>query len=366
MPSNLDVSTQRIILCVSSFTTLAISVPALYARFILIPNFRRQLSTSMISLKKKNPSLFVECLASVALMILATVILTLPIVTLTNEPSSEKQQVLSSSINFCEEDFQHSPYIAEPANTVSSLTCYVPLALLGLLGRPSTQYHHSKRFVILYATLLTIGVGSMAPHALLSAEAQGGDELPMLWYTAAAAYCALDVILQRKSSLLAVLVAGSAVAATVTYVIGRHDFSIFYILFSIYSQTMIFSVIYITFGMNWEALNRDQGIQFKANVLFPLAIATGWSTIFAIWVWVSEMLFCNAVMQDRSYGEVVAPFLWNRVVHPMWHFWSGLLAWLLVQVLVAAHGMQQGWGKPSLQWFGAPFVVFHEDEKKIQ
>ena len=39
---------------------------------------------------------------------------------------------LSSSINFCEEDFVDSDYIAEPANTASSVASYIPLALLGI------------------------------------------------------------------------------------------------------------------------------------------------------------------------------------------------------------------------------------------
>lgn len=277
---------------------------------------------------------------------------------------SDDETLLSSSINFCEQDFTNTPYIAEPANTISSLTCYVPLALLGLFGPPAAchrQHRTRKRFVVIYSTLLAIGLGSMALHAFLTAETQGGDELPMLWFTAAAAFCALDIILQKKSTLLAFVVGLSALAATTTYIGGRHDFTVFYILFSIYSQAMIFSVLYIAFGIDWNKI-QPTGTHFKATVLFPLAIATSWSTIIAIWTWVSEMLFCRAVMQDFMLGHVVGPFVWNRMIHPMWHFWSGMLAWLLVQVLVAAHGMRQGWGNPSLQWFGAPYVSFHDGE----
>lgn len=366
MPANLDKSTQNIVLLVSSFTTIAIAVPALYARYFMMPSLRRQLAASNVSMKKSNSSLFIGCLASVALMMALTAVLTAPILLSTNDPPYDEQEALSSSINFCEQDFRNTSYIAEPANTVSSLTCYVPLALIGLIGRPSIQHCQSKRFVIIYSTLLTIGLGSMALHAFLTAETQGGDELPMLWFTAAAAFCALDIILKNKQTrLLALVVAGSAVAATATYAVGRHDFTVFYILFSLYSQTMVFSIIYITFGFDWETRDKEEGMQFKAAVLFPLAIATGWSTIVAIWTWVSEMLFCNAVMQDGAFGQVVAPFVWNRVAHPMWHFWSGLLAWLLVQVLVAAHGMQQGWGTPSIEWFGIPYVAFRDNSSKV-
>ena len=84
---------------------------------------------------------------------------------------------------------------------MSSLTCYVPLALFGLF---STRHgRRAKRFVVIYSTLLAIGLGSTALHALLTAQAQGGDELPMLWFTAAAAFCALDIIFHRTKHKVA-------------------------------------------------------------------------------------------------------------------------------------------------------------------
>lgn len=183
MPSNLDDSTKRIVVQASSFTTLAIAIPALYAQFVLIPNFRRKLASSGVSIESSSPSLFAGCLLSVGLMMAATTVATLPIIASDNEHQSHEQRFLSSSINFCEEDFQSSPYIAEPANTISSLTCYVPLALFGLFS--TRRQDGAKRFVVIYSALLVIGLGSTALHALLTAQAQGGDELPMLWFTAA-------------------------------------------------------------------------------------------------------------------------------------------------------------------------------------
>jgi dihydroceramidase len=292
-------------------------------------------------------------------MAVATILLTLPIVSIQQEEAQEQE--LSSSINFCEEDFQHSSYIAEPANVTSSLACYVPLALLGLFGPPSK--YSTKHFAATYVTLLAIGVGSMLLHALLTAEAQGGDELPMLWYTASIAYCAMDVILHHvgtKSQGLGATVLASAVAVTATYIARREDFTIFYLMFSLYSQTIIVSILYIALKLDWEG---TQGIEFKINVLFPLALSAGWFTILAIWTWVSEMLFCHAVTKDHIWGKVIAPLIWNRVVHPLWHFFSGMLAWLLIQLLLSAHGMQQQWGIPTLQWFGAPYVAFEPHSK---
>ena len=434
MPQSLDESTQRVILLVSTFTTILIGLPALYTEIVLIPNSRRRLlkASSMTTKRrhsnnnfhiyenyredKRSWTLFVGVVASMMLMAIATTILAYPVLSWKYEKPDDDdvtsiESTTSSSINFCEEDFQHTAYIAEPVNTISSVTCYVPLALLGLYGPPSTQYYgKTKRFTIINYTLLAIGFGSTALHCLLTAHAQGGDELPMLWYTACATFCSLDIILwefnvtkrNTGSWRLSVLVLFSAIAATITYINGREDFTVFYIMFSIYANITILSILYIIFCLNWEkseqsssssSENEDNdedtnnrrngvdtnknnnnngnekdpldGVYFKAEVLYPLAAAVAWVLLVSLWVWISEMLYCNAVLKDQIFGTtgifatIIAPMLLNRVVHAVWHFGSGMLAWLLIQLLVASFGMQQNWGIPVLHWYGAPYVMFH-------
>jgi hypothetical protein len=65
------------------------------------------------------------------------------------------------------------------------------------------------------------------------------------------------------------------------------------------------------------------------------------------------MLSCHAVTKEHSWGKVIVPLIWNRVVHPMWHFFSGILAWLLIQLLLSTHGMQQQGGNtyPAVVWY---------------
>mmetsp|Transcript_1626 Transcript_1626/g.4354 ORF Transcript_1626/g.4354 Transcript_1626/m.4354 type:complete len:337 (-) Transcript_1626:56-1066(-) len=336
-------------------------------------------------------------------MTIFTVMMTLPIIIwgtprdVTNLPSES----YSSSINFCEHDFRDNRYIAEPANTASNLGCYVPLALLGLLGPSSKAWYGavngmhddggkmttrpSWRFAVTYVTLLAIGFGSTALHALLTAEAQGGDELPMLWYCASVAYCVIDIILKSyrkwpdhshidlESGWLEWVMFASAGTATAVYVVSRENFIFFYAMFSLYGQVIIFGILVICFLLPWGDCMGGQvrADSFRVNVLMPLAMATGWGTILAMLTWVSEMLFCSSATQDFTMGEVVAPWFWNRAVHPLWHFTSSILAWLLLQVLIAAHGVQNGWGEPQVQWYGAPFVFFgpkriHLERNKCQ
>jgi len=90
----------------------------------------------------------------------------------------------TSSVNFCEEDYVYSTYIAEFHNTWTSLI-FVWLPLLGLLrSNPSKEW----RFVWAFIQLIITGIGSVILHTTLTAAGQQADEIPMLWMCSAIFY----------------------------------------------------------------------------------------------------------------------------------------------------------------------------------
>lgn len=385
MPANLDAHTRNFILKSGLCVFAVISSASIYAQLWVMPRLR---SRGLKALMRRPPRpgdhyiyhnfppLMIGCLMSLTLMLVASAALTYLITVLSGKGQGNNDdhnnaflsRDLSSSINFCEEDFVDSDYIAEPANTASSLASYCPLALLGIYGPPRTEWSSRvsghKRFVVAYITLAAIGLGSTTLHALLTANAQGGDELPMLWFVACLSFCAADIIIQgtfkgracKKDDerWLQLLVSSSAVIATSIYVFSRDDFVAFYSMFLLYSLISIIGVVTICFFIKW---NDDL---FIASVLLPLAVCTGWVALFAIFAWLSELVLCADVTEDFVYGKTIAPWLWNKAVHPLWHCSSALLAWLLIQVMLAGQGLQRGWGEPRLKWWGAPYVIFYK------
>lgn len=387
MPRNLDDSTKSFILRVAGFTVTLLVCFILWGHLFFLPRLRRRaLKLSSEQGRRAPPQsyetlLLVGCGQTILVLSLLSFLFTLPII-LSGRIDSDEAKALSadltSSINFCEDDFQFSRYVAEPANVASSLGAYLPLAFHGLAGPPSQSWRRRPlrdgvRFAAAYATLGTIGVGSMALHALLTSWTQGGDEIPMLWYTATTCFCAFDILCwwkethhQRRSERLGAAVGVSAIGATVTYILNRSDFTVFSLLFAIYSQTMILSILYLVIGFDWEHRQPSgpaAGIEFQVHVLLPLATTSGLLTIMSIVVWASEMVYCHTATRGMDFADAtwvtdLVFVVWKWMIHPLWHVLTGLLAWIVVQVLFAAHGTQRGWGVASVKWSLAPYVLF--------
>mmetsp|Transcript_9028 Transcript_9028/g.25016 ORF Transcript_9028/g.25016 Transcript_9028/m.25016 type:complete len:387 (+) Transcript_9028:97-1257(+) len=379
MAANLDKAQQQTIVQVTLSLSAIVCGFVAYAQYVVLPRLALQKpppaqdfnhnnnnnnDKPQTIMSEKGDSIIQGSFQTFLVMCLSTILLTGPLTYLHNDDFEAAQSNLTSSINFCESEFENLEAIAEPANTISSLTSYVPLAIMGIFqtGHSSSCYwkEGERDFVLCYATLFMIGIGSTLLHSFLTAATQGGDELPMLWFTAATSFCGLQVIFPSVVKGVKSLVVASVLACTAIYVQFRANFAYFYAMFSIYIGTLVFSIIYIALLMNWEA--RPNGARFKQRVLLPLARTCALTMLVAVWIWNSEMVGC-AHAQGYEKGSVVA-VIWDRVLHPLWHFTSGLAAFLLIQVFFAADGFAKGRGVPVIacsRWLGAPLVIFPND-----
>lgn len=96
---------------------------------------------------------------------------------------------ISSSVDWCEENYLHNPYVAETHNTITSGI----IAIIGWLGlRCARRCGAEKRHQLLAVLLVIIGLGSIAFHAALRHWMQMLDEVPMLWIAVASSYCVLE------------------------------------------------------------------------------------------------------------------------------------------------------------------------------
>ncbi|SPQ19336.1 c804d4db-4c73-4ac4-840f-b0914149d89c [Thermothielavioides terrestris] len=125
----------------------------------------------------------------------------------------------TSTLNWCEEDYNITFYCAEVVNTLTNLV-FMYLGLKGL--RNVLAYSHSRVFILVYLGYLVVGLGSMAFHTTLKYEMQLADELPMIYTVCIMAFATFSY---RKSVAVQVLVAaamaGVAVFITVYYLYAK-------------------------------------------------------------------------------------------------------------------------------------------------
>ena len=370
MPQNLDDSTRCVIMAATILAVVPLSWFNLYLQYIYIPK-----------LKAKDKSLTTNCclvkgsLATILIMMtISHVLYMVSLIFLGTEMDDYEMplldhDVLPSSINFCEPDFMDNKYIAEPANSWSSLS-FCGLALLGLfLLGPKKEI----KFVVAYVSLFVIGLGSFFLHATLTATAQSGDELPMLWYVAIMCYITMDCILKDRNDdtassfgswrnkLLAIACTCSSIIATIAYVQNREYFVVFYIMFSMYCVVLLFGLLFIVFSKMGGAKVGTES--FRSNISLPMLNCFLWIYVLAVVSWVSEMLYCHDATIDKRWGTGIVPWFWNRAIHPLWHCTIALVAFEIIQALIAIEGVQKG-VEPELRWSGAPYVTFARVQEK--
>jgi dihydroceramidase len=91
----------------------------------------------------------------------------------------------TSTIDWCEPNYETTRFMAEPLNTISNLS----FIIFGLIGAIHESQQRSKRsYVFMHLTVTAIGLGSAAFHGTLTFLGQQMDELPMIYYLLGCAY----------------------------------------------------------------------------------------------------------------------------------------------------------------------------------
>lgn len=92
----------------------------------------------------------------------------------------------TSTIDWCEENYAVSSFLAEFWNTISNWIFVIPPLFGALL---SWQNKLERRYTLTFVSLCVVGIGSSCFHATLLYEMQLLDELPMIYCTCVMIFC---------------------------------------------------------------------------------------------------------------------------------------------------------------------------------
>jgi len=232
---------------------------------------------------------------------------------------------VTSTLDFCEANYQFSHYVAEMANTVSNLVT-VGLGLCGLYSTWDLPF----RYTCGSLSIVAVGLGSMAFHAMLSHTAQLSDELPMVYAASIHLFILLDserganfkVRGNRKAQLLAYGLSLFDVVFTYTYWLYRNP---------VFHQ-VVFAIIMVsiisrgTWLLNYSEDSKRLNQETKKAIgnLYKWGAAV---FILGFVIWNIDNVFCDALSGLKLFMNWPAAFLLEG--HSWWHVFTAAGAYTM-------------------------------------
>jgi len=220
----------------------------------------------------------------------------------------------TSTLDWCETNYEVSWYIAEFWNTITNLSMILP-PIWGIWRE--LQRGREVRFVVGFLALLLVGVGSTMFHMTLKYVMQLLDEIPMVWSSCVFIYLQHMVYSKKgeTGAWMASLLFTYASTFTVVYLTWTNP---------LIHQTMYgILVVYMIYQAVQILRSNYNSSSFKLFIIATLMYGTG----FLLWNLENE--FCDRVQSvRRSVPSVLAPL---TQLHGWWHLFAGYATYMNVQ-----------------------------------
>ena len=208
----------------------------------------------------------------------------------------------TSTIDWCESNYEISYYIVEFFNTISGLSFVWPPLVAAYKLSVANRY--------LMALLAFTGLGSMAFHGTLRYPMQLWDELAMMYTVMTVLYLALNVIQPNKqygAFIVAYGLCGS-------------------ILYNVLENPIIYQLLFgtaLVFALVCGHMVASRGFCSKQMFYFSVI-----GVLLAFGLWLIDLNQCETLIKIRSR----APWLtrWTFQFHALWHLFAGYACYCLI------------------------------------
>lgn len=243
----------------------------------------------------------------------------------------------TSTVDWCETNYEHFHYVGELFNSASSLA----MVFAGVLGIVLHRHVLERRFMLAFAMVSVVGLGSIAFHATLLRQAQMMDEVPMLWLVLVILFILLENKPERRfGTWFPLLLLGHAVLITSlnAFTNGPLQFYLFHASFASLELFALGRVYFI------HRHNQDRTIRR----VYRLGMS---SYALAIVVWFTDLRACS--MLNVTLPSLGIP---NPQLHAWWHILVSCGFYALL--LVIAHDRLRTLGRSPQVHFIAGFIPF--------
>ncbi|KAL3476058.1 ceramidase [Aspergillus californicus] len=227
----------------------------------------------------------------------------------------------TSYLNFCEEDYVITRYVAEFINTLSS-SIYCVFGLYGLFQlRQKTRLSFARS--IPYLGLIGVGVCSGGYHMTLKYHTQMSDELSMHLLTTPLLYRILSFQKPPQETKLIGTVLGTLFAIVMLVHMVMDEFLLHAVSFGA-------AVLLITTKTMKTIPARIPDLYIRANIKLVSRFGV-FSFIFGYTVWLIDTWFCPNLTAVRNTLGLPLAFLFE--FHGWWHVFTGIGGYVAVFIV---------------------------------
>ncbi|CAI9086906.1 OLC1v1020831C1 [Oldenlandia corymbosa var. corymbosa] len=242
---------------------------------------------------------------------------------------------VTSTSEWCEKNYEYSPYIAEFFNTISNIPGMM-LAMVGLMC--SSKQRFEKRFSVLYLSNLILAVWNLMYHATLHRLLQQSDETPVVWETLLYMYILYSPDWHYRKTMPTFLILYGIVFAIchscLQFGIG---IKVHFVIICLLSVPRMYKYYLYT-----EDLHAKRVAKLYAVTL-----------VLGSLCWLFDRVLCND------------SWLINPQGHALWHVFMGLNAYLGNTFLMFCRGQQLRRNPKVVQWMGILPYVTTQKEKSL-
>ncbi|KAJ5972219.1 uncharacterized protein N7479_002137 [Penicillium vulpinum] len=257
---------------------------------------------------------------------------------------------ITSTLNWCEEDYYATEYAAEIVNTLTNLL-FMWLGVQGILG--CRRNGHDQIFTVAFLGYLVVGTGSFLFHSTLKYPMQLVDELSMIYTTCLMAYASFSYARTTTVRVfLGISLTGLAVFITLYYhylqdpIFHQNAFAILttvVVLRSMYTME-------VTLRPKWRRSTEEDRLarqkkglpvptkerQHFENVRDQKTLKTMWFMVIyglsmflgGFFIWNLDNVFCSEIRRVRR--AVGLPWGLFLEGHGWWHIMTGIGAYLYI------------------------------------
>lgn len=243
----------------------------------------------------------------------------------------------TSTLDWCEENYEVTWYIAEFWNTITNISMVIP-PLYGIYECKRQGFE--RRFMFCHFMLLLVGIGSSMFHMTLKYEMQLLDELPMVWGSIVMIYCLLQTRADPvdKGLPYAIMLFTYGLVFTIVYIAFKNPL-IMQVMYGILVAVMILVDIRSLIGTK---LNSPVVKVYVAGI----ALYGG-----GFILWNIDNQFCSGIKHLRGgLSPNAQPF---TQLHGWWHLAAGYATYM--HTVYCIHQRAQFMKRPtqfSTSWIG--------------